>query len=142
MKQIGIILSFFLLASLTTKAQPKLKIYGGKNHDQFLGCMTCTANDSSSIWSVFSDYGSTHNAKSIWNETGKYGNKTSEYSPYNKKAKYPPLVLDENGKSYGYLTINKKNPKRSWYSFVNMVSDDRDEIVKDIPKYSERLFKH
>jgi len=142
MKQLAVILSLFLFASLGAKAQPKLKIYGGKNHHQFLGCMTCDGEEPYSIWSPLSDFGSTHNPKSIWNERGIYGNKTSDYSPYNEKAKYPPLVLDENGKSYGYLTINKQNPKRSWYSFVNMVSDKRDEIVKDIPKYAERLFKY
>ncbi len=132
----------FILLSFNLKAQTKLKIYGGKNHDQYLGCMTCATDDLNSIWCIFGDYGSTHSDKSIWNERGIYGSKKSNYSPYNEKAKYPPLLLDENSKSYGYLTINKNNPKRSWDSFVNMISERREEIVKDIPQYYKRLFNN
>ncbi len=140
MKGFAILLSLTVLAYFNLKAQTKLKIYGGKNHDQYLGCLDCATDNLKSVWCIFGDYGSTHSDKSIWNEIGIYGSKTSDYSPYNEKAKYPPLILDESGKSYGYLTINKNNPKRSWDSFVNMISERRDEIVKDIPKYYSETF--
>ncbi len=130
----------FILLSFNLKAQTKLKIYGGKNHDQYLGCMTCATDDLNSIWCIFGDYGSTHSDKSIWNEIGVYGSKKSNYSPFNEKAKYPPLILDESDKSYGYLTINKRNPKRSWLSIANDICERRDEIVKDIPKYYSETF--
>ncbi len=110
MKGFAILLSLTFLASFNLKAQTKLKIYGGKSHDQYLGCLDCATDDLKSVWCIFGDYGSTHSAKSIWNEIGLYGSKSSNYSPFNKKAKYPPLILDENGKSHGYLTINKNNP--------------------------------
>lgn len=91
------------IAAFTAKAQGTLKIYGGKNHDQFLGCLNCDGETSNSIWNQFTDYGSTHNAKSIWNIQGIYGSVTSDFSPYNAKAKYPPQVVDGTGKSVGYL---------------------------------------
>ena len=109
MKRITLVL--FLFTSLNVTAQTTLKLYGGKNHKDFLGCITCDTEDPTSVWGTFSDYGSTHKAKSIWNENGAYGSKTSDCSPFNKRAKHPPLILDANGKSYGYLTINKKQPK-------------------------------
>jgi hypothetical protein len=142
MKRLAVLISLFILVSFDVKAQPTLKIYGGKNHDQFLGCITCDTNNLNSVWSEFSDYGSTHHTLSIWNEIGVYGSKKSDYSPFNEKAKYPPLIIDQNGKSYGYLTINKKNPNRSWFSVADIICDDRNEIVKDIPKYYTRIFNH
>lgn len=138
MKYLLILLALIVFTSLGTRAQ--LKIYGGKNHDQFLGCIECSTEDLNSIWCGFGEYGSVHKANSIWNELGKYGSYKSDYSPFNKKAKYPPLVLDEKGKSYGFMTINKSNPKRSWDSFVNQITEQRDEIVKDIPAYHDRIF--
>ncbi len=142
MKGFAILLSLTFLASFNLKAQTKLKIYGGKSHDQYLGCLDCATDDLNSVWCIFGDYGSTHSAKSIWNEIGLYGSKSSNYSPFNKKAKYPPLILDDNGKSYGYLTINKSNPNRSSDSIANTICEYRDRIVEDIPKYyNERLRK-
>jgi len=135
-----ILLSLSILISIKVSAQNKLKIYGGKNHDQFIGCIDCSNNDLNSIWCVLGDYGSTHNPKSIWNEKGIYGSKTSKFSPYNKKAKYPPIILDGKGKSYGYLTINKNNPKRTTDLLAKEIIEDRDQIVKDIPKYYAHTF--
>jgi len=138
MKQLTILFSLIIFTSLSVKAQ--LNVYGGKNHDEFLGCIDCTTEDLNSIWCIFGNYGSTRNAKSIWNERGVYGSKKSDYSPFYNKAKYPPLILDEKGKSYGYMTINKKNPKRTWDPLAQQICEQRDEIVKDIPKYHDQIF--
>jgi hypothetical protein len=137
MKQLLILFSLIVFTTLNVKAQ--LKIYGGKNHNQFLGCINCSTEDLKSIWCIYGNYGSTHNAKSIWNGEGIYGSKKSNYSPFDDNAKYPPLIVDEKGKSYGYLTINKKNPKRTWHSFGKIISENRDEIVKDIPDYYNHM---
>ncbi|WP_419700713.1 hypothetical protein [Mucilaginibacter sp. NFX135] len=140
MKRYLILFAVLILSTVNANAQTKLKLYGGKHHDQFLGCIDCSTEDLNSIWCGFGEYGSVHKANSIWNELGKYGSNKSDYSPFNKKAKYPPLVLDQKGKSYGFMTINKSNPKRSWDSFVNQITEQRDEIVKDIPAYHDRVF--
>jgi hypothetical protein len=138
MKQLTIL--FALIAFIARSPKEQFKIYGGKNHDQFLGCMTCDDEDSNSIWSSYSDYGSMHNPNSIWNPDGKYGSKTSNYSVFNEKAKYPPIILDENGKLYGYFTVNKKFPKRATNRMTEYICKWRDEIVEDIPGHYKTAF--
>lgn len=141
MKQLTI---FFLCAIgftfLNLKVNAQLKLYGGKNYDVFLGCLNCSTDDINSVWSNYSVYGSMHNAKSIWNPDGKFGSKTSDYSPFNRKAKCPPVILDKNGKSHGYVTVNKKFPKRSSNGMAISICEDRDEIVKDIPGYYKSIY--
>lgn len=121
-------------------AQYTLSIYGCKNHDVFLGCINCSEQESESVWNIYGDYGSTHSAKSIWNSLGIYDSKKSKYSPFCNDAKYPPLLIDKNGKSYGYFTVNKKNPKRTWDSLGQMISENRDQIVEDIPNFYAHIF--
>ncbi|NHA06476.1 hypothetical protein G7092_21890 [Mucilaginibacter sp. HC2] len=140
MKHLTILFTFIVFTSLNTKAQ--LKIYGGKKHDQFLGCMSCNTEDSNSIWSSFGDYGSMHNANSIWNPDGKYGSKTSDFSPFNKNAKYPPVILDRSGKPHGYITINEKFPDRAPKGgMADNICKWRDDIIEDIPGYYDRLYR-
>lgn len=138
MKKLTIVLFLALFTSIAAKAQNGAKIYGGKNYDQFLGCMDCDGETPNSIWSPLSDYGSTHNPKSIWNENGVYGSVTSNFSPYNPKAKYPPRVIDKDGKCAGYLTVNKNNPKRLAGSVADLICFKRDMVLKDgVEKYAD-----
>ena len=78
----------------------------GSDHDVFLGCLNSNKYDSKSIWNEYGTYGSKYNSKSIWNEYGTYGSSYSAYSPWNDYASYPPVIVDEEGNFYGYLTIN------------------------------------
>jgi hypothetical protein len=138
MKKLGIVILLITVAAFTAKAQGTLNIYGGKNHDQFLGCMNCNNEKPNSIWSPFTDYGSSHNPKSIWNERGLYGSVKSNYSPYNPKAKYPPQIVDGNGKCVGYLTVNKNNPGRIVGKVADLICFKRDMVLKDgVEKYAE-----
>jgi hypothetical protein len=139
MKQLTIVFALIAFISLNAKAQ--FKIYGGKKHNQFLGCLNCDTEDLNSIWSPYSDYGIIHGANSIWNPDGKYGSKTSNYSPFNEKAQYPPVILDRSGKSYGYFTINKKFPNRSLNGLANDICEKRERIIKDIPGYYNSIYK-
>jgi hypothetical protein len=142
MKKTAAIILLTVLASLAAMAQGKSKIYGGKNYDQFLGCMDCDGDDPTSIWSQFTKYGATHSEKSIWNEAGRYGSVTSDFSPYNPKAKYPPRVVDVNGKCVGYLTVNKKNPYRLKDSVSDLICFRRDMVLRDgVDKYAEIFTK-
>lgn len=131
-------LSFILwivLLSVSFNAKAQLKLYGGKNHDQFLGDITYSEDDElNTIWSVFSNYGAIHNPRSIWNETGIYGSKISDYSPFNIKAKYPPQIRDEKGNFFGYLTVNKNNPNRSKDGIAKEICEYRDSILKEGPQ--------
>ena len=71
------------IASIVCYAQT-LYIYGGSDHDVFLGCLNSNKYDSKSIWNEYGTYGSKYNSKSIWNEYGTYGSSYSAYSPWNK----------------------------------------------------------
>lgn len=138
MKQLAILFTLVIFTSVNVNAQ--LKIYGGKKHTQFLGCLTCDTDDLNSIWSSYSDYSSMHKANSIWNPDGVYGSKTSDYSPFNEKAKYPPILLDRSGKSYGYFTINKAFPNRTLNGMATYICKWRDEIVEDIPGHYQTIY--
>lgn len=142
MKKLVIVLFLAIFTSVVADAQSGSKIYGGKHYDQFLGCLDCDGETSNSIWSPYTDYGSTHNAKSIWNEKGCYGSVKSNYSPYNPRAKYPPRVVDENGKLLGYLTVNKDNPSRLQGTIADLVCFKRAMVLKDgVEKYAEIFTK-
>jgi len=43
------------------------------------------------------------------------------------------VILDKNGKSYGYFTVNKKFPNRTLNGKANIICERRDDIVEDIP---------
>ena len=94
-------------------AEPALYLFGGDNHDVFLGCVNASEYDSKSIWNKYGEYGSRYSSTSIWNDYGEYGGKYSNYSPFNPYASNPPAVVDAQGNFYGYLTANKYNPKRT-----------------------------
>lgn len=58
-----------------------LHLYGGPNHDVYLGCLNCNNYDSNSIWNTYGNYGSVYNSNSIWNKYGTYGSEYNSYSP-------------------------------------------------------------
>ena len=111
MKKISLItaLQFIFLLSFSQK----LMIFGGKDHDEFLGNYNTDQFDLKSIWNEFGTYGSQYNIKSIWNEFATYGNPYSDYSPFNAYARHPPVIVDSEGNFYGYFTSNEYNPKRT-----------------------------
>ena len=96
-----------------------LYIYGGEDHDVFLGKLNASKYDSKSIWNEYGTYGSEYNTNSIWNEYGTYGSAYSSYSPFNSYASYPPVIVDEEGNFYGYFTVNKYKSKRANFDLVN-----------------------
>ncbi|WP_162996451.1 hypothetical protein [Mucilaginibacter celer] len=137
-----VILFLTLIASFAAKAQNGTKIYGGKHYDQFLGCFDCDPETQNSIWSPFTEYGSSHGPKSIWNENGRYGSVTSNFSPYNPSAKYPPRVVDASGNLLGYLTVNKNNRSRLQGAISDLICFSRDTVLKDgVEKYGKQFGK-
>lgn len=132
MKLIVVSLILFFARLPTQYHEEQLHIYGGKNHDQYLGCLTCSNDQLKSIWCTFGDYGSRHMPNAIWNELGKYGSANNKYSPFNVKAKYPPIILDDHKRSHGYFTINKNNQQRSNNYLAADICEDIDQIREDI----------
>ncbi|BBL56538.1 hypothetical protein [Methylomonas koyamae] len=105
------LISALLLFSSTTYAEKKIMLFGGPNNDVYLGCFNCNDIASDSIQNDIGMYGSDISPTSIFNDIGKYGSDISQYSPCNDIALNPPILVDEDGGFYGYLTLNDIKPK-------------------------------
>ena len=127
------------IASIVCYAQT-LYIYGGSDHDVFLGCLNSNKYDSKSIWNEYGTYGSKYNSKSIWNEYGTYGSSYSAYSPWNNYASYPPVIVDEEGNFYGYLTVNQYKYNRADFSLAKYLYEYYDVIRDNVGKWYDKIF--
>ena len=117
-----------------------LHLYGGDNHDVYLGCLNCDSYNSSSIWNAFGTYGSAFNTNSIWNQYGKYSSDYSSYSPWNAYASDGPVVVDKEGNFYGYFTINQYKGKRATFGLALNMYKYYEEIRKDVSGWYDKLF--
>jgi hypothetical protein len=108
-----VIALYLLVASNQALADTALLLFGGREHDKFLGCLNCNSSASSSVCNAFGEFGNSFNSGSIWSGFGSYGNSFSSESPWNEYASYPPVIVDKDGKFYGYLTANQYNGKRT-----------------------------
>jgi len=140
MKKIFILILVFFCLSTTFYAQ-ELHIYGGEDHNIYLGCLNCDDYDSNSIWNEYGDYGNDYSSESIWNEYSDYGNEYSDYCPWNEYALYPPVVVDKKGNFYGYLTINKYNSKQADFKLALTMYKYYDLIREDVSRWYKKLFE-
>jgi hypothetical protein len=85
----------------------KMMIFGGVNHDVYLGCLSCSKYEFDSVFNEYGNYGSKYSNTSVFNKYGNYGSKYSMYSPCNEYSSTPPVIVDGSGNFYGYLTLNK-----------------------------------
>lgn len=85
--------------------QVKLMIFGGPDHMTYLGCLTCGRSAGDSVLNPYGAYGSPASAQSIWSHVGEFGSTVSNYSPCNPYASLPPVVVDQAGQFYGWLTV-------------------------------------
>jgi hypothetical protein len=138
-KRIALLILIIFVAQFVD-AQKPLNIFGGRNHDVFLGCLNCNAYGSTSIWNAYSAYGSKFNSNSIWNAYGAYGNSYSENSPFNPYSVYPPVIVDNDGSFYGYFTVNENHDKRANFSLVLTIYRYYDMIRDDVSKWYEKIF--
>ncbi|WP_017232915.1 hypothetical protein [Pandoraea sp. B-6] len=112
MKVRGVLL-LMILATVSgmAQAQVKLMLFGGPRHDVYLGCMNCSEVAPDSVHNDIGQYGSDISPLSIFNDIGQYGSDISSESPCNDIASDPPVIVDQNGRFYGYLTLNDTHPK-------------------------------
>ncbi|GIW69046.1 MAG: hypothetical protein KatS3mg100_540 [Candidatus Parcubacteria bacterium] len=108
---------------------------------EFIGAIA-NEFDSDSIANEFGA-GNEFSSDSIFNEFGSFGSEFSSYSAFNEFASNPPIIVNDDYKFVGYLTINDfKTPnintyeaiacaKNSFRSFLN--SDLKDTVFKNIP---------
>jgi len=85
----------------------RILLYGGRNHSVFLGCFSCNRFDSDSVHNEFGSYGSRFSSTSIWNHFSDYGSRFADNSSCNQLASNPPVLVDDRGRSYGALTLNR-----------------------------------
>lgn len=130
----------FVIIGLTSYGQKSLHIYGGKDHDVYLGCINCDSYNSNSIWNEYGTYGSSYNSKSIWNSYGSYGSEYSSTSPFNSYASHPPVIVDKDGGFYGYFTVNKYKDKRADFSLAMTIYKYYDLIRDNVSKWYDKIF--
>jgi len=116
-----------------------LLLFGGKNHETFLGCLNCSKYDSGSIWNKYGEYGSKYSDKSIWNKYGTFGSKYNSYSPWNKYSNDPPIIVDKDGNNYGYFTANKYFHNRTKDKSLVYILDNYEEVIERLDKIRDDM---
>lgn len=131
-----LILSVTTLCMRESALSQELLLYGGRNSDQFAGCLNCEKYDSRSICNEYGS-GSKYDSNSIFNNYGDLGSIYSEYSPWNKYSDNGPIVVDSSGAYYGRFTVNKfstdqirNNYFTSVYELYEKIRDL--DIIRDI----------
>jgi hypothetical protein len=104
-KQLLIVMLLFAVSS-TSFAEKKIMVFGGANHNVYLGCFNCSDITSDSVHNDIGKFGSDISSTSIFNDISLYGSDISQYSPCNDIASNPPVLVDEDGSFFGYLTLN------------------------------------
>lgn len=136
-----LLLLFTVIMIVSTLSAQNMHLYGGKNHDVYLGCLTSNEYDSESVWNSYGTYGSKHNTKSIWNNYGTYGGKYGTYSPWSTTCSTPPIVVDKAGKFYGYLTVNKYHKDRATFELALYLYEYHEFIADDVSKWYKKIFE-
>lgn len=86
-------------------------LFGGANHDVFLGCL-CDESRPDSVFNMTGEHGSDLSPASIRNKFAPYGSNYDDTSACNAAATRPPLVVASDGKSLGFLTLNPSLKRR------------------------------
>jgi hypothetical protein len=124
MKKYVLVILWGLLVTQTNFSQ-ELHIYGGSDHDVYLGCLNCNKFNSNSIWNAYGTYGSEYNTMSPWN---KYSND-------------PPVIVDKAGDFYGYFTLNENKSKRAEFDLVKIIYEYHEFIMEDVTKWYDKIFQ-
>jgi hypothetical protein len=141
MKKLVLIITFGIFFSPIGTFAQTLFLYGGDNHNVYLGCLNCNSYDANSIWNEYGTYGSSYNQQSIWNEYGTYGSEYNAYSPWNEYSNDPPVVVDKEGNFYGYLTMNEYKTKRAEFELALILYKYHDLIKNDVSKWYNKIFE-
>lgn len=129
----------FVLLTALAFAQP-LNLFGGHDHNVFLGCLNSGKYDVTSVWNKYGTYGSKYNPDSIWNQYGTFGSKYSTDSPWNAYGSNPPVIVDESGDFYGYFTVNKYFGKRTTIQRFLWILDNSEWIMNNFDDAVSKLF--
>ncbi|MDX9906548.1 MAG: hypothetical protein RBS55_08195 [Bacteroidales bacterium] len=134
---IALLLGLFIIFPASCQI---LHLFGGSDHNVYLGCLNCNKYDANSIWNTYGTYGSKYNINSIWNAYGTYGSKYNLYCPWNQYSSDPPVVVDKEGNFYGYFTVNKFKYNRADFELALTIYEYYDLIRDDVSKWYDKLF--
>jgi hypothetical protein len=116
--------SLLITADSVPVSTGNLYLYGGFNHEVFLGCLTCGKFITDSVCNEFGTYGSEFQAESIWNQFGVYGSEFQQYSPWNEFSITGPGIYNENKSIfYGTFTINDFDASQTTNPTIKQVLD-------------------
>jgi hypothetical protein len=123
------VLLFVAFSTITSgrSQTPALLLYGGDDHQTFLGCANCSKFEGDSICNQFGRFGSEFQGDSIWNMFGTYGSKFNASSPWNQFSQGSVAIVDRNGGFYGFLTANKFANERTTIAAFNQLADSAAE---------------
>jgi hypothetical protein len=105
----GCLIAAMLVGGTSTGAKAQVKallLFGGRDHKTFIGCLNCGNVASESVCNAVGSYGSPVASDSIWNQVGTFGSQVSPTSPWNEVASDAPIIVDSDGRSYGYFSAN------------------------------------
>jgi len=119
--------------------EPALLLFGGPDHDKFLGCLNCGRYGTSSIWNEYGTYGSPYNSDSIWNRYGTWGSPYNTASPWNKYSNQAPAIVDKDGHFYGYFSANQYIPNRTKIQWLVWLLDNYDYVVDHLDEVREKV---
>ncbi|MAP81081.1 MAG: hypothetical protein CL526_08325 [Aequorivita sp.] len=135
----GVILFFCFINTIAVSQN--LQLYGGADHNEYLGCIDCSNFDLNSIWNPYSNYGNKSSSKSIWNPNGIYGNEFNFYSPWNKHSSIPPIVKNKDGEILGYFTVNKYKGNRANFELAITIYSQYQLIREDVDGWYKKIFE-
>ena len=128
--------AFFGIYSSSSYAEEFL-LFGGNNHDEFIGCLICNEFSSDSVCNGFGAYGNEFGSN-MWNEfSSPYGNEFSRSSPWNEfsSSNSVPVLVDRKGNFYGYFTINDtRNDAVEFASEMRKIFDYYDGNLEEVRK--------
>lgn len=140
---VGLLISFSLLPSLlspthTQAATKALLLYGGDGHKTFLGCLNCVDTSDISVCNDVGKYGSDVEENSIWNDVGTFGSDVSSSSPWNDVSDDAPIIVDNEGNSYGYFSVNTVHHDRTQIGWLVTILDYY-EKTNDLDKTRKKM---
>jgi hypothetical protein len=115
-----------------------LLLFGGSDHKTFLGCLNCVDTSSASVCNDVGEYGSDVAEDSIWNDVGTFGSDVSPYSPWDDVSNEAPIVVDRDGKSYGYFSANTVHHDRTRIGWLVAVLDYYED-ANDLDRTREKM---
>jgi hypothetical protein len=104
-----------------------LLLFGDTDHKTFLGCLNCVDTAAVSVCNDVGRYGSDVSSDSIWNDVGRFGSDVSRLSPWDSVSQDAPIIVDSDGQSYGYFSVNTVHHDRTRIGWLVAVLDYYDK---------------